>query len=120
VQSKAPTVDEYMAELPPDRRERLEQVRALCLEHLPDHEEAMEYGMPVYRRDGKVEFAFASQVRHIALYVTKEGVVAENADRLAGLDMGKGCLSLKPSASIDGELVEALLVSTARSPEAPC
>ena len=56
----------------------------------------MDWGMPVYRRDGRAEFAWANQVRHISLYVMKDGVVAANAERLAGADMGKGCIRLSP------------------------
>ena len=80
----------------------------------------MEYGMPVYRRDGATDFAWANQARHIAVYVMKQGVVAPNAERLAGQDMGKGCLRIKPSADIDEELLRALLVATAASTEQPC
>lgn len=113
MQSKAETVDAYMDEIPDDRRERLELVRRLCREHLPDHEEAMRWGMPVYLRDGTAEFAWASQARYISLYVMKDGVAAANAERLAGRDMGKGCLRLKPSEEIDVDLVRGLLVATA-------
>jgi hypothetical protein len=50
----------------------------------------------------------------------KEGVVAAHAERLAGLDMGKGCLRLNPSHEIDIGLVRDLLIATAASPEPPC
>ena len=113
MQSDAATVDEYLAEVPEDRRERLELIRSMCLEHLPGYEEAMQWGMPVYRRGGSAEFAWASQVRHIALYVLKDGVVAANAERLADKDMGKGCLRLKPSEDVDVDLLRELLASTA-------
>ena len=119
MRSDAATVDDYLARLDPDRRERLEVIRRLCRETLRDHEEAMEYGMPVYRRDGRAEFAWASQARHIAVYVMKEDVVAANSERLAGQDMGKGCLRLKPSADIDEDLLRALLTDTAASSEPP-
>jgi uncharacterized protein YdhG (YjbR/CyaY superfamily) len=120
MRSNVPTVDAYLADVPADRRAKLSVIRALCREHLPDHEEAMQFGMPVYLRSGQAEFAWASQARYISLYVMKEGVVSANADRLAGLDMGKGCLRLKPSAEIDTELVRDLLIATAGSSEQPC
>ena len=47
--SSAATVDEYLAELPPDRREAVEGVRAVILENLPaGYEETMQYGMISY------------------------------------------------------------------------
>jgi len=120
MRSDATSVDEYLAGVPDDRRPKLETVRQLCREHLPDHEEGVEWGMPVYRRRGQAEFAFASQARYISLYVMKQAAVEANADRLAGLDMGKGCLRLTPAAPIDTELVAALLDATAASDEPPC
>jgi hypothetical protein len=49
LQSQAKTVDEYLAELPDDRRELVEAVRAEILKSLPDgYEEGMQYGMIGY------------------------------------------------------------------------
>ena len=120
MQSKASSVDQYLAELPADRLEQLTAVRALCAAHLPDHEETMEYGMPVYRRNGKAEFAWASQARYISLYVMKLGVIEANAELLRDLNVGQGCIRLAPSRQLDTDLIELLLTATASSPEPPC
>jgi uncharacterized protein YdhG (YjbR/CyaY superfamily) len=120
VRSDALTVEGYLENVPEDRRAKLRLIRGLCLEYLPDHEEAMEWGMPVYRRGAKAEFAWASQARYSSLYIMKENVRAANAERLAGLKMGKGCLRLKPSQEIDAGLLRDLLIATAASPESPC
>ena len=46
MQSKAATVDEYLAELPPERREAIAAVRAKVLARLPEgYDEGMLYGM---------------------------------------------------------------------------
>jgi hypothetical protein len=87
--STATTIDAYLAQVPGGRRERLGVIRRLCLQYLPDHEEVVQRGMPVYLRDGKADFAWANQARYVSLYIMKEGVVTANSERLAGLDMGK-------------------------------
>jgi len=47
--STAATVDQYLNELPPDRREIVASVRQLVLEHLPaGYEETMRWGMITY------------------------------------------------------------------------
>ena len=61
MQSRAADVDAYLDEVPPERRELLAKMRALCLETLAGHEESIAYGVPSYARDGEVEVAFASQ-----------------------------------------------------------
>ena len=55
MQSKAPTVDAYLAEVPADRRAALQEIRRLCKTHLVGFEENMAYGMPGYSRDGTIE-----------------------------------------------------------------
>ncbi len=46
VQSRAATVEEYLAELPEDRRTAIEAVRRTVLEHRPEgYEEGIEFGM---------------------------------------------------------------------------
>ena len=48
-QSKAQTVDEYLDELPAERKEAITTVRKVVLDHLPDgYREAMQYGMISY------------------------------------------------------------------------
>lgn len=46
MKSEATTVGAYLAELPADRREAIEAVRAVVLENLPEgYEEVMNWGM---------------------------------------------------------------------------
>src|SRR6188508_412382 len=49
MQSKAATVAEYLAELPPERRQAIEAVRKVIRQNLdPVYEEGMQYGMIGY------------------------------------------------------------------------
>ena len=120
VQSKAVTVDAYIAEAPPERRSALTRLRDLARVELPDHDERMAYDMPAYFRDDLSDFAFASQKQHLAIYVTKTDVHAKNADALAGLDCGKGCIRYRKPDAIDFDLVAKLLADTRESGETPC
>ena len=84
MQSKATTVEQYLAELPEDRRKAVEAVRQVVLKNLDkDFEEGMQYGMigyyvphrvyPAgYHCDPKQPLPFAglaSQKNHMALYL---------------------------------------------------
>ena len=115
VQSAAVNVEEYMAELPPDRAAVISDVRELVLDNLPDGvEESMNFGMIVYEiplsrypdtYNGKplMFLALAAQKNYYALYL--HGVYSSEpiSDRLrraygeAGmkLDMGKSCVRFK-------------------------
>ncbi|MGW6120745.1 iron chaperone [Nocardia sp. NPDC055165] len=111
VQSKAPDVATYLAEVSADRREALTRLRDLCLQELPGFTEVMSYGMPAYERDGTGEVAFAGQKHYISFYLLRSDVRAAFADRLASQDMGKGCLRFRKEP--DYELVRDLLRATA-------
>ncbi|CAM5618733.1 hypothetical protein GCM10010329_19480 [Streptomyces spiroverticillatus] len=118
VQSSAADVDGYLAEVPEERREALGRLRELCRAELPGFAEVMAYGMPVYERDGTGEIAFASQKQYISLYLLREDVREAFAGRLAGHDMGKGCLRFRKAESVDFDLVRDLLRATAKGPGA--
>jgi len=63
MQSKAKSLDDYLKDVPGNRRESLAQLRKLCLEILAGYEESVEYGMPSYKKaGGEVEVVFESQV----------------------------------------------------------
>ena len=112
--SKATTVEEYLADVPEERRQALETLRTLCFEELAGYEEGMQYGMPSYSRDGSaVEIAFASQKNYISLYVMRESVVRANAHLLDGLSVGKGCIRFKRPEQIDPTVVRPLLSGSA-------
>ncbi len=120
MRSDAATVEEYVAAAPESRRPALELLRRLCRDELPGFEELMRYGMPGYARGGVVEIGFASQKAYISLYVLREAAVAANADRLAGLSVGKGCVRFRRPEQVDPELVRALLAATVADSGAVC
>ncbi len=115
MQSDAQSVEAYLAELPEDRREVVEAVRAVILDNLPaGFEEGMQYGMigyyvpleryPVtYNGRPLGVAALASQKRHLSLYLM--GIYGDDgestwfrerwAETDKKLDMGKSCVRFR-------------------------
>lgn len=113
VQSKAATVDEYMAGVEPKRAEAMARIRQVALASLPDHGESMRYGMPTYTRgEAEPAFAFNSQKQYISLYVSPR-VHALHAEALKGVDAGKSCIRYRKPEQIDFELLAMMLRDTA-------
>jgi len=112
MKSEATTVEEYLADVPEERRPALETLRTLCLEELAGYEEEMQYGMASYSREGSMEVAFASQKNYISLYV-RESVINANTNLLDGLSVGKGCIRFKRPEQIDPTAVRPLLSGAA-------
>lgn len=115
MQSNAATVEQYLSELPPDRRATIETVRQIILTNLPaGFEEAMNWGMITYQVPLKkypntyngqplMYAALASQKNHFAVYLS--GIYIdeelqrrfEERYRATGkrYDVGKSCVRFK-------------------------
>ena len=106
VQSKALIVDDYIAEADDGRRPALERMRAIIREVMPGWSEAMEYGMAYYRK-GEAGAGLANQKGYIAFYAGR-GAIEAHADRLEGVDCGKGCIRYKAIGKIDFDTVRLL------------
>src|SRR5690606_6860154 len=120
VQSSAEDVDRYLSEVPEERREALAELRRLCRAELTGFTEALAYGMPAYQRDAAAEIAFARQTGHVAFCPLRGDVRAACGERLAGRDMGKGCVRFRGPEAVDFELVRDLLRATAAAPGKIC
>ncbi len=132
MQSKAATVEQYIQELPDERREAIKKLRKAVKDNLPKgFEECMNYGMigyvvphklypNGYHVDPKTPLPFmsiASQKNFVALY--HMGLYGDDkllkwfTDTYAKvcktkLDMGKGCVRLKKMEDIPYALVGEL------------
>jgi hypothetical protein len=132
MQSKATTVDAYLAALPQDRRLALQAVREVFLKNVDENiEEGMQYGMigyyvphhiypPGYHCDPKQPLCYAglaSQKNHMSLYMM--GCYGESALldwfvkawKKTGkkLDMGKACIRFKRLEDLPLEVIAETL-----------
>ena len=125
MQSKAPTVDEYLKEvaanrLTADRLPALQQLRRLCRKHLRGFEESMVYGLPGYSRAGIVEVGFASQKNNIALYILRQDVLDAHRAEFAPSTVGKGCIRYRNPDRIDFRVVQKMLNATRKATGPVC
>lgn len=118
--STAPDVLTYLQHVPVDRVACLTELRQLCLNTLIEYEEEMDYGMPCYKKHGRVKVAFASQKRYIVLYISKQAAVDAYRGELGGLSVGKGCIRYPKPETVDSAVTTKLLKATRDSPEHTC
>jgi uncharacterized protein YdhG (YjbR/CyaY superfamily) len=64
----ATTVDEYLAGLPDDVRARVQEVRRVVHQVVPDAGETISYAMPTFTLDGQPLVHVAAWKRHIGVY----------------------------------------------------
>jgi uncharacterized protein YdhG (YjbR/CyaY superfamily) len=115
VQTDATDVDGYLAQVPEERRAALTEMRDACRRLLGGFAESMSHGMPTYSRDGTAEIAWASQKRHISLYVMRTDVLNAHRGQLAGRDVGKGCIRYRSPGAVDFTVVNSMLAAVAAS-----
>ncbi|WP_340646869.1 DUF1801 domain-containing protein [Phenylobacterium sp.] len=107
--------DAYMATLPRDQRDALQQLRRQILDAAPGATECISYGMPAVRRNGVLVW-FAAAKAHCALYPS--GLVAEFADRLTGYETSKGAIRFQPENPLPPELVADIVARRVEQDEA--
>jgi len=122
MQSEAKSVNDYLEQVPAERKEALTRLRDLCRAALTGFEEGMEYGGPSYSRNGVVEVGFASQKHFIGLYILKQEVLEAYKEQLSGkgVSFGKGCIRYSRPERIDFKIVEEMLVATKQSDAPIC
>lgn len=104
-------VDAYLEGLKPNRKEALEQLRALVFKTVPEVEESMKFNMPTYDYAGEGLCAFASQKQYISLYMDVDSV-AEHSDELSHLNVGKSCIRFTKIEKLSLDTVELILKET--------
>ena len=132
VQSKASTPEEYLAELPEDRRQVVAAVREVVLENLPDgYEESMNWGMlsyeiplsrypDTYNKQPLGYAALAAQKNYFSLYLmsvyadSQEETTLRDAFEAAGkkLDMGKSCVRFKKLDDVPLDVIGQVIAAT--------
>lgn len=70
------TIDEYIASYPRDVGMLLQQMRKTIQKAAPEAEEAMRYGLPTFRMNGKNLVHFGAYKTHIGFYPTPAGITA--------------------------------------------
>jgi hypothetical protein len=129
--SESETVEGYLEELPPERREVVTAVRRLVKKHLPKgYSEGMSFGMigwciplsrypDTYNKQPLGVAALAAQKNGYSLYLMgpymdpAQDKALRDAYRKAGkkLDMGKSCLRFKKLDDLVPEAIGATLES---------
>lgn len=104
----ASTVDEYIAQFPPETRAVLEELRAIIRDLAPDAVETIGYAIPTFDLAGKHLVHFAGYARHVGLYPTPSGM-EEFSEELARFKRGKGSAQFPLSEPLPVDLIRRIV-----------
>jgi uncharacterized protein YdhG (YjbR/CyaY superfamily) len=104
------TVEEYLADLPDERRAAMEELRQTIYAAAPEATESIAYGMPALRsHGGQFLVSYAAYKNHYSLFPASDGVVKALGDELTPYLAGKGTIRFPASRPIPVATVTKIL-----------
>ena len=102
-------IDDYLTTVEPTKRQALERIRALAKQIVPEAEEAIVYGMPTLKYQGKPFLGFDAHKKHIGLYPYSGQVIENLKDHLQDYECSKGAIRVPLDHPISEELLKQLI-----------
>jgi len=104
-------VEQYLSAVPEPQQSTLRALRAMVTELLPLGEDAMSYGVPAVKVNGKAIAGYASAKNHCSYFPHSGQIIDDLSADLAQYDCSKGTLRF----SIDKPLPKALVKKLIRA-----
>lgn len=104
---KYTTVASYLADFDGLAKQRLQGLRAIIIETIPDAAEVISYNMPAFKQD-KLICYYAGYKSHIGFYPTPQPIAAF-AEKLVKYKTSKGAIQFPLDQPIPKTLVKQLI-----------
>jgi uncharacterized protein YdhG (YjbR/CyaY superfamily) len=116
--SQFKTVDEYIAQFTKDVRDVLEELRRVIRKTAPDAEEAISYGMPAFKLNGKSLVFFAAWKNHVGFYPGGPSAIEAFKRELSPYKHAKGSIQFPLDKPIPFDLVKKIVEFRVKENEA--
>lgn len=108
--TKVNSVAAYLASQPKPAQAALKRVRGIVLRVMPGAEEAISYGIPAYRLDGRAVLYLAGWKEHYSLYPASRALELAFKDELAPYELShKGTIRFPLSKPVPVKLIERIV-----------
>lgn len=104
------TVDEYLAQLPSDVRDSLEQLRGLIKFTVPEAKERIAYRIPVFSLKHDL-VGFAAYRDYCSLYTMSPGLVNAMQEVLRDYKVSGATIHFTPKEPLPASLVKKILLA---------
>ena len=106
--SIAGSIDEYIAEFPPEAQKKLRDLRALVRQAAPDATETISYAMPTFDLNGRHLVHFAGYAKHIGFYPIPSALEAFE-EELRPYKHGKGSAQFPLGEPLPTDLIRRIV-----------
>jgi uncharacterized protein YdhG (YjbR/CyaY superfamily) len=104
------SVETYLASLPEDERETLENLRRLIKENIPQVEERISYGTAVMFSKKRDLVGFVAQPKHLSFFIASPKLAGELKDEITKTHQLSGAtIHFSTDNPLPAELVEKIL-----------
>lgn len=98
------TIDEYLALVPPDKRQALQDLRSLIRAQIPNPEEVISYGIPIIKHQGLL-VGFAAAKKFCTFHIMSEKIANQMRAEIAPFEMTVASVHFTPETPLPPELV---------------
>lgn len=105
--SAATSIDEYIAEFPPETQKVLQEVRSVIRGVAPEATETISYAIPTFDLNGQHLVHFAGYKSHIGFYPTASGITAFQ-DELVFYKSARGSVQFPLGQPIPMDLIRRI------------
>ena len=106
---KPSTIDEYLKDVPEDRRGALQDLRTKIRSIVPEAEECISYRIPAFRLHGVVVAGFCATARGCSYFPFSGSTLRALARDLGRYDQTKSSLHFSPESPLPITLVRKLI-----------
>ena len=106
-------IEAYLAALPNDQQQALQSIRKAIKAAVPDAEEALVYGVPGFKLNGKSLVCYAGFKNHCGFYPMSPKVINTHTSELKEYELSKGTIRFKSEKPLPASLVKKLVKSRA-------
>jgi uncharacterized protein YdhG (YjbR/CyaY superfamily) len=104
-------VEAYLASLPADARNALQKLRRAIRAAAPGAVDAISYGLPAFKLDGRVLVCYRAAKDHCSLHPMSASVIRTHAAELRAYGTSKGTIRFGPEKTLPSSLVRAVIAT---------
>ena len=101
-------IDEYLENVNSDQKDQLERIRSVVKTIVPDVEEVISYGMPVFKVKGKYLIGMSQFKDHLSIF-PGSGPIESLAKELSDFKTSKGTIQFTIEKPIPDELLKLVI-----------
>jgi uncharacterized protein YdhG (YjbR/CyaY superfamily) len=113
------TIDEYLANVDPDKRAALERLRSIVKAAAPKAQEAITYRIPMFRLNGML-VGFAAAKDHCSFYPCDSTTIKSLKAVLKNYKTSKGAIQFQPGKPLPAALVKKIVKARVAANAATC